>query len=312
MDLHPPPHDLDLDLDRELRGAYRAGAGPIAQAATVCELLRRGSQLQPGSVERLSATIAAFGARQQALGRRWLSELDPDDAAGFVWARTRRGHAPAIATLHLRRTALRLLVRCLDRLDDPPAGDPTAGLALPPRTRRRLRALDDDEIALLRIAATTKPRSRQPSLAALALAEAAATTGEIAQLHWAQIDLEDGVVELPGAGPIRARTAPLTVWGRATLTRYRAASGTGDGLLVYRGSATPQSQPAQAAVVNRLRRLLAATGLTADDVRPASIRLWSAVELLTCGGTLVDAANRLGLASLDVAAELLDYPWQQR
>lgn len=304
MELSP-----DTDL-AELRAAYRAATGPVAEAVTVAELLRQSPQLQPSSTERLVATIAAFAARQHTLGRGRLADFSADDATAFVWATTRRGVAPAVATLHLRRTALRLLQRCLHVLDTPPACDPTDGLHLPPRTRRPLRPLDGDEIALLRIAATTKPRSRGPSLAALALAEAAATTGEIARSRWHHLDLAAGTVQLTGSGPIRPRTVPLTGWGRTVLTRCRTAATAADALLVYRGQAQPASQPAQAAVVNRLRRLLATAGLTAADVRPTSIRLWSASELLASGATLIDAANRLGIGSLDVAADLLAYHWQ--
>ncbi len=300
---------------QDLRGAYVAACqlDTVHQARVVWWALRYDAALEASTAERIGPTIARFAARQRTLGRARLAEATADDVVGFLWGRTARGVDPAIATVHLRRTALRILIRTLEALGEQ-LPDPTAGIVLPARTRVALRALDDDELGLVRIGATGKTRARLLTMATLALAEATATTGEIALLRRRDLDLDHSQVHLPGTGLVGPRTGTLTRWGTAALERFVAAVNHSDGYapLVYRGAAAPGSQPSQAAIVNRLSRLLVVAGLDAVDVRPTSIRLWAPARALATGGRIEQAANQLGMHSLDVAAAQLGHCWQAR
>ena len=219
--------------------------------------------------------------------------------------------APSPHTLHLRRTAVGGLYRTLARLGVD-AGDPSRHVALPPKTRRVARPLDDAEIALVRTAALAHRRWPQTA-AAVAVAEATATTSEIARLAWTDLDLADGRVALPGAPPIAARTATLSAWAAGTLARIAGhVDADPAALLVYRGRADADSHAAQAAVANLLRRLLVDAGVAAGDVKPSSIRLWAARRALDDGASVETVAVLLGLASLDAAADAVGYHWQPK
>lgn len=303
-----------IDPDR-LVDAYRQAcrADPVHQARVVWWALRHDPHLEASTADRMGAVIARFAARQRALGCDRLSATTPEHAVGFVWARTARNADPAIATVHLRRTALRMLVRALAQLNDPPSVDPTATLVLPSKTRAQLRPLDTDEVGLLRIAAAGRARYRLEAMALLALAETTATTGEIAALGWPQLDLAEGSVALPGAGAIHPRTGKLTGWGVAALNRWNERHAEpGPGLpIVYQGRARPGSQASQATIVSRLSRLLARAGLTGDDIRPTSIRLWQPARQLSEGARIETVARLLGHTSLDATAAQLGYRWQR-
>ena len=290
--------------------AWQAAAtrGPVAQAGVVATALAADPAYADTTVERLATILAGFAARQQALGRTSLADLQPDDVAAFVHARTRRGDLPSPATSHLRRTAVRTCIAVMRRLGAEVA-DPTTGLVLPARTRTAYRPLDPEELALLRITAETRTRRRHAALAAVALSEAGATTGEVARLRWADITDDRTHVALPGVGRTLPRTVALTPWGIRALPI--AATPDPDRLVVYNGRADPESDTAQAAVTTRLRKLLHVAGLDDPDLRPGSIRLCLPAAELAAGTTTLQAcARRLGLASLDVAADLLQHHWQ--
>jgi integrase len=314
--------DIPLLLPRHLPGdpiaaeqlaaAYRYSLDrdTVHQARVVWWALHHDRDIEPSTVDRLGAAFARFAARQRTLGRQRLDTTTTEDAAAFLWATTRRGHQPAIATVHLRRASLRLGFRMLDFLDGP-VTDPTAAVRLPPKTRSRLRPVDSVELGLVRIAAAGRTRNHARAEATVALAEATATTGEIAAVRWADVHLGDSLVQLPGAGRVAARNGKLTDWGIGALKRHRQRERPEPhDLVAYRGDAAPGSQPSQAVIVNRLTKLMVGAGLDDTDLRPTSIRLWQAADALAAGARIEEAARLLGLASLDVTAAQLGYRWQ--
>lgn len=315
MDRREGTHGRDGDRDAtEETCASRPVPGPTpsVQAHTAWSALKRNTELERSTVERIGPILVTFAARQHTLGRARLQDSTPEDATGFVWARTRRGTVPSIATVHLRRTALRLLNRALAQLGDP-MPDITRGLKLPSKTRSELRPLDDDEIGLVRIAATTRHRHATLAMATVALAEATATTGEIAVARWSDIDLGAGTVTLPGAGRIQPRTGQLTGWAITALRRHaHTVTDHPSAHVAYRGQADPASQPAQAAIVNRLSRLLIIAGVDSPDTRPTSIRLWQPAQALAAGHAIEDVARLAGHTSLDVTAAQLHHHWRDR
>ena len=262
---------------------------------------------QPRSVstrERLGGLIERFAARLEATGVTSLLAVTREHCEGFIWAKTRRQHNPSLATAHLRRSAITGLFAALRQVE-PGLVDPTMALSLPSKTERRVRPLSDAEMTRVRVAALGPVRSSRRAALSVALAEASATTGEIAQIQWRDVDLGSGTVDLPGAMPIQPRTGRLSSWGRGVLTRiHHDAQPRPEEFVVPRrvGYADPHS--AQAAMANLLTKVLAAAGVTGPGVRPGSLRLWGARQVLVRFGVEA-AAEALGVTSLDVARRAL-------
>ena len=262
---------------------------------------------QPRSVstrERLGGLIERFAARLEATGVTSLLAVTPEHCEGFIWAKTRRQRNPSLATAHLRRSALTGLFAALRQVE-PGLVDPTVALSLPSKTERRVRPLSDAEMTRVRVAALGRVRSSRRAALSVALAEASATTGEIAQIQWRDVDLGSGAVDLPGAMPIQPRTGHLSSWGRGVLTRFHhdAQPRPEEFVVPSRvGYADPHS--AQAAMANLLTKVLTAAGVTGPGVRPGSLRLWGARQVLV-GFGVEAAAEALGVTSLDVARRSL-------
>lgn len=245
-----------------------------------------------------------FAGRLTATGVASLLDVTSLDCDGFVWAPTKRNVAPSLHTVHLRRTALRGLFSTLSECE-PGWADPSRDLVLPARDGRRARPLLDAEITLVRSAAMGRRRSRYRAAAAFALAEATATTGEIAQVRWCHINVKKGTVELPGASPVRPRTGRLSQWGVSVLgdlARRKKPSSTD--WVVARRSEYEDAHSAQATMANLLTKVCVAGGVRGTDVRPTSIRLWGGVQVLR-GEGIEAAAAALGISSLDACARAL-------
>lgn len=255
----------------------------------------------PLTAARMAELAARYAARLENLGVDSLRSATPADAAGFVRARTRKGSPPSVHTMHLRRTTLRSIYRTLHELGSP-CGDPTVFLELPSRWFRAVRPLTDAEIHQLRTAVMSRRGDPPAGALVLALAETGASTVELTALRWS--DIAADVVALPGGRRILPRTAALTYWGAAIINGYRATHQVGVTSLVVSGSTMPpRSQPAQAAMANRLRHLLRTAGLHTDpSLGPRSIRLWAAAHRYQMTGRIEDAAHVLGIRSLDACA----------
>ncbi len=259
--------------------------------------------LSTSTLERLAGLITRFANRLVATGVASLLDATLADCEGFIWAPTKRAAAPSMHTVHLRRTAVRGLFRTLLQLE-PKFVDPTTHLDLPSKGDPRARPLTDDEMTSLRVAAIGRVRSSNRAALAVALAESTATTGEIPQVRWRDVDLAAGTVALLGATPVRARTVSLSPWGRGVLARVRVETSPpeDDFVVSRRGYADPHS--GQAAMANLLTKILDAAGLVGVDVRPTSIRLWAGVNVLDSLGVEA-AATALGITSLDATLRSL-------
>lgn len=212
---------------------------------------------------------------------------------------------PAAATMHLRRSAIRLLFR-LARESGLEVGDPALDVALPARTPRRVRPLTDAEIVVCRAASLhTLTETRLP--AAWALAEATARTSELPSILASDVDLFSGTVRIPGSSRTRPRRGFLSDWGIQQLKRRLdnpASAGAANTAVIYkgdRGGASGQAS-ASAAIAWTLRR----AGLAADaTVCPASVAAWAGRRLLDEGVALDEVARRLGIRSLDRTANFI-------
>lgn len=267
---------------------------------------------------RSGETVSRFTARLRAQSVDYASAITAGHCDGFIHARGRNGLPPELATMHARRTALRMMFRAL-RDTGWPIGDPTLDIRLPPRSSTPARPLTDGEVTLGR-AASRLGQSGGATLqraVAWALAEATAVTSEMTSVRVA--DLDDAVaprwVTLPGTRRHDARLGALSDWGSvivarqvAILTERRHPSST---LLLYRGRGAPGQHVAQAAACNAIGAVLDAAGLTDEpDIRPGSVRNWSGRHLYDEGMPLEQVARRMGCRSLDAAAEDIAINWR--
>lgn len=212
---------------------------------------------------------------------------------------------PAAATMHLRRSAVRLLFR-LAREWGLEVGDPTLDVVLPARAPQQVRPLTDAEIVVCRAASLhTLIETRLP--AAWALAEATARTSELPSILTSAVDLPSGTVWILGSSKTQPRRGSLSTWGIQQLSRRLerlASEGTEDASVIYEGDRCGASgqASASAAIAWTLRR----AGLTADPaVRPASVAAWAGRRLMDEGLALEEVARRLGIRSLDRTASFI-------
>jgi integrase/recombinase XerC len=277
------------------------GDTPAEELAEVVATWRSTSVIADSTIGRFVDILELFTARIAMSGHRSVLSASAQDCSVFLRSPTRRGDQPAVATLHLRRSALRAMYRTIMTLGVQ-AVDPTRNLELPSRSTRICRPLEDDEIALLRVGATGM------TAALVAICGAGATTSEATLLTPA--NLVDDELHLPGAARIRPRTVRLDNWATNTI-RGRTHRGRSDQPLILLGGAPPGSQRAQAAVCNRLRRLIAHCGIDDDHIRPQSLRLHRAATVLSETADIAAAARTLGLSSLDATSEALGHNWQE-
>lgn len=296
--------------DRTARGLL--AAPPELNCSALAHAVRAKARLSEQSERRLLDLMLRFlGYLDRGWGITSLGEVTPEMVRSFVLAPSDRTNAePSVATLHLRRSAVRLLFRVL-REAAVVQHDPTLDLALPPRSSLAARPLTDDEIALGRsFAFKSLSETRRP--AAWALAEATARTSELSNVCVRDLDLPSGRVWLAGGTKADTRWAELTDWGLEVLEqRLRVIGATPDTPLVYEGAGSDESRQASAcaAISETLRR----AGLAGEaDVRPVSITAWAGQNVFENTGRIDAVARALGIRSLDRAATLIGWDWAAR
>lgn len=213
--------------------------------------------------------------------------------------------SPSAATMHFRRSAARLAWRHAREVGITIV-DPTRYLELPARTTRFTRPLTATEITRCRAASVhTLNESRLP--AAWALAEATATSSELAALSVRDLDLEASRVWIAGSSRTVPRWGQLDAWGLVVVKRRMEALGYDpDSRLVYSGQAEGASAGSSAS--QALRWTLIRAGLGSDpSVRPSSIRVSVGRHLADEGVPVEDIARRLGIRSLDRTAQLIGH-----
>jgi site-specific recombinase XerD len=228
----------------------------------------------------------------------------------FVRAKGSSGE-PSIATMHLRRSALRMLFR-IARTEFGFEGDPTIDLALPPKSTLAARPLTNDEIALGRsYSLHTLTVTRQP--AAWALGEATAITAELPHLTVGDLDLDNvngPRVWLHGSTKRVERWGLLDDWGAAQLER-RASALRNTQHLIYSGNGESLTA-GQVSCCNAIKETLIRCGLDSEpDVRPSSLAAWAGQVALEETDSIEGVARRLGLRSLDTAARFIGYSWSE-
>lgn len=278
--------------------------------ASICEVrskLRESDVLTGQSARRFDEVAGRF---ESLMVRGFDIELIGDVTFSHVEAfvKAKAGSSePATATMHMRRTALRMLFR-IARNNFGLVGDPTLDLKLSPRSVLSTRPLTDDEVALGRsFSMHTLTATRQP--AAWALGEATATTAELAHITIHDLDLDNARVWLHGANKRVDRWGRLDAWGILQLER-RAKSLHGTHHLIYQGNGSEESR--LASCCNAIKDTLVRAGLdTEADVRPASVPAWAGQRIYNDTKSVEQVARRLGIRSLDAAATFISHNWQQ-
>jgi integrase len=266
--------------------------------------------LSPQSLARFGDLAGRFGrfvARAACGGS--LRDVTADHARDFVLADSAAGPA-SVATMHLRRSLLRLLFRTGRRLGLT-TGDPTLDLVLPRRSSLRTRPLENEEVALGRSAALYTLTGTRLA-AAWALAEATARSAEIPRITVGDLDLDQRRVWLHGSGRTDPRWGRLSEWSAVQLDRHlrRLPDTDPDRRLVYRGAGSEQSQQATACIA--IGDVLIRAGLaTEPDVRPLSLVAWAGGQILEETGRIEEVAKRLGMRSLDRTATLIGLVWSR-
>jgi integrase/recombinase XerC len=280
------------------------------EIAAVLERLRCEGSISAQSLPRVADLAARFERfAEVGLGRSFLTQVEPGDVAGFVQADSAAGE-PSAATMHLRRTTLRLLFRTARQLGFL-EGDPTLDVALPPREPLRTRPLVDEEVALCRSASLHSLTSTRLA-AAWALSEATARTAELPRLTIADLDLAERRVWIHG-GRATPRWGQLEEWGAVQLQRHLASLPSHDPeqRIVYRGDGSAESRQAAACMI--IGEILTRAGLHGEPgVRPLSVVAWTGRQVLDETGRIDEAARRIGLTSLDRTAALLGFDWRDR
>ncbi|MGW3459003.1 tyrosine-type recombinase/integrase [Streptomyces olivaceoviridis] len=314
--------------DRALPDGTRTPACPaadatlehaVAQAVTHWNEMTFQGQMSPQTHRAFRQLLERYARYSQTRGVTLLAEVTADIAEDFIYAqgRTRHGRIgdSANATLHQRRAVLRSFYRTLYDLGLSNA-DPTRGIRLPERTRTRVRPLEEDEAIALRQAAeyVTRP-SRHAAAAALALS--GGHTGEIGHIRVRDLDEQAAAVWMHGSTRTDPRWCPLDPWAlrvlkarSAFVTRQQLRTeGAPDARLAVSSAPAPDEQ-LQARACVALADLIRRIGLNADPhVKPASLTAYAAVRLYDETRNIEDVARRLGLRSLDRAADLIGLDW---
>lgn len=291
--------------DRTRRAA--ASTGLASEIAVLRRDLIAG-MAQGHQWERTSRIIdrfSRFAANGHGIGS--LGGVTTEVAEGFVHATTDSGGGPSISTMHLRRTALRLLFRAA-RQSSLVNGDPTLDIVLPPRSSLGARPLTDDEVSLCRSVAQWSLNGSRRT-AAWALAEATCRSSELPHVTTDDVDLDSGRIWIGGGKATDQRVGQLTEWG---LTQVRARIEELDEPtrpLVYAGRAPTGA--GQVAGASALVNVLTRAGLHQEpDVRPGSVAAWAGRRVLDDTGRIDHAARALGVRSLDRAAGIVAWDWR--
>ncbi len=274
----------------------------------VIDALRSSETLSVQSQPRVVDLVERFCRFcQRAFQIDSFSEVSASEAASFIRTSTSGGE-PAPATMHLRRSALRMAFRTARELGLAES-DPTLDLVLPARSPLKTRALSDEEVALCRGASLQTLTSTRLS-AAWALAESSARTGELGHVRVRDLDLAGGRVWLRGGARAHPRWAPLSEWGHLQLNRRLRQVGDGTEQPVLYEGQSGSDYHRQAASCVAIADTIRRAGLADEpDVRPLSVVAWAGRQVFAETGRIDEVARRLGVRSLDRAAGLISFDW---
>lgn len=287
------------------RPASAEALSPATLAKLVQQTLADQGSMAPVSLIRISDLVDGFANFLSASGVKRVTEISAAHADAFVRSLTRSGSEPSLATMHLRRSALRVFFREAKAMGLLSV-DRTSDIALPPRFYRTLRPLTDKEIRRGRSFAEgvlSEPRHA----IAWALAEATARLPELSGVRPQDLDLNSGRVWIAGSSNTQPRWGSLTDWGIEQLERHLSGrpKPSRDLSLLIPGKGSRSSVHEFVASTLRQAGLAKAPG-----VRPNSIPAWRGAKELADGASIDEVAQLLGMRSLDRAAAFVGFDWR--
>ena len=132
-----------------MRDIRRARSAALRDALVSCLAAMAAGGLAATTTERVAPVVYRFGSYATSLGVQELRHVSAQIAEGFIRSRLETGLVASTATMHDRRSSLRLVFRFARRLRllD---GDPTLDVTIAPRSSRPARPLIEDEVELAR------------------------------------------------------------------------------------------------------------------------------------------------------------------
>lgn len=235
-----------------------------------------------------------------------LLSIDRGHVEAFLHIPVRRGRkfsAPRSKTIDNRLWAVERIYESL-RYFGYKIPDPTQDIHVAHDRKIASLYCTDDEIEMLREAVPSILFDDSYAVI-LALAEVGATNGEIRGLRASDIDLDRGLVRLPGGSRNDSRTNELTPWGRVILEQSSANRDTPG--LVVNSFGQPVSEQT---ISQRFRELVAVANIRRHGVNVNSVRAWRARKFYDTSGQVQVAALFLGYRSLDTTAEMIGLNWR--
>ena len=263
-------------------------------AAHVIEVIAANDRYQPSTRTTYSAGVHQFETFCLTRGITRLSQLTESVVIEFRHLPTQRGthrRIPSEQTCRNRINAVRELLR-IARQIGLHAPDVTVDIDRHRVTRGTFHRLDENGIEALRAAARlTLPGALAPVL--IALIEAGAHNSELVGLD--HMSINGTTVSLPGGTRLSPRTNRLTEHGQHVM------AGAGEWEL-------PASTASLSAT---FKHIVTFAGFNPElRIRPQSVIAWRATQIFNDTHRIEDVARFAGFSSLDTAAELIDFDWQ--
>ncbi len=265
------------------------------------------------SAVKIKRDIGQFISTLHLLGVRSLRDVTDEHAGAFLRSAVRDRHArddwhdPSTAVIGSRRTAVRTLfmtARHLGLADS----DPTLDIKVAPKPGRSTRSLTDEEETLGRYASRMSFfDTRNPVI--WALGQASAMPAESGRVVVGDVDLDHGRVWLKGTKDRRARYGYLTAWGHEQLVqRLAELDGDRSRRVAYDGRGG-LDRP-DAAIGMKIIEIYTIAGIRQPGITPSSLPAWRARQTFNDTGRIQDAADVLGVGSLDRAAKIIGWRWR--
>jgi integrase len=296
---------MSVQTIRSERSYVAKAPDPADLASLVKERLVAEGSMAPVSLIRVSDLLDGFARFLSASGVKRAIEIKEAHLVAFVRSLTKSGSEPSLATMHLRRSALRILFREAKALGILSI-DPTQALVLPPRSYRDLRPLTDKEVDRCRSSAEGMIGDARYAIA-WGLAEATARVAELGTIRRCDVDIKSNRVWITGSSNTEARCVELTNWGSEQLDALMSAK---PGPTAARPLDVPGRGP-RSAVHELIASTLRRAGLaTQPGVRPNSVAAWRGAKELETGASIDEVALLLGMRSLDRAAAFIGFDWR--
>jgi site-specific recombinase XerD len=273
----------------------------------VCEYIFLNDEREPSARRQTVSHIRHFARWCKAHDITDIREVRREHVESFVCSATVVGgkpRRPGLSTERNRLAGLRSGMRA-SRAIGYELPDPTIDIKILIDRTVDACICSDADIEKMR-AATPEELFDSSYGALLALAEAGASNGEIREVKVSDVNLEEGLVRLPGNARVDERINPMTDWGIEVL-RARLARLAPDDFVVWNFYG---SRPSEATISQMFRQIAAYGAVGRRGYSINSVRGWRAHVIYTETGRIQDAAVFLGSRSLDSTVAMIGLEWR--